>query len=219
MCISNCFLSSSSYVFGELSLHQLSIFQAFFAIIAHKSFWQVCRIKVFLAEGCHHPQGSRPEIWPDFNRWFNASVLQASFFSTQLMVQFWLEWNENRSWQITSSLLNPTHTSSIFQIKIFSYAAKYIWLLRMSKPSLLGQMLCLLWALFFFKVCARCSYKLESWEGKAWNMQKYCILWVKWNILKFFTTPIKSFVQPVLNFSQISPLTTVSNSYVPFGEF
>ena len=49
-------------------------------------------------------------------------------------------------------------------------------------------------------------------------MQKYCTVWVKWSILKFCRTSIKSFVQPVLTFSQISPLTTVSKSHVPFGE-
>jgi len=36
--------------------------------------------------------------------------------------------------------------------------------------------------------------------------------------LKFCRNPIKSFAQPVLTFSQISPLTTVSKSHVPFGE-
>lgn len=119
-------------------------------------------------------------------------------------MQFWLKWNENRSWQITSFLLNPTHTSPIFQIKIFSYAAKHIWLLRISKPSLLGQMLCLLWAPFFFFKCM-CNVQLRTWtwRGKAWNMQNYCTLSVKQNILKFFRTPIKSFVQPILAFSQV----------------
>lgn len=49
-------------------------------------------------------------------------------------------------------------------------------------------------------------------------MQKYCTLWVTWNNLKFCRAPIKNFVQPVLTFPQISPLTTVSKSHVPFGE-
>lgn len=49
-------------------------------------------------------------------------------------------------------------------------------------------------------------------------MQKYCTLMVKWNILKFCRILIKSFVQPVLTFSQISSLTTVSKSHVPFSE-
>lgn len=60
-CISNCFLSSSSYVFGDLSSDQLSIFQAFFAILAHESFWRACRTQVSLTEGCHHLQASRPD--------------------------------------------------------------------------------------------------------------------------------------------------------------
>lgn len=55
ICFSNCFLSSSSQAFGYLSSHQLTIFQAFFAILAHEVFWWVCRTQLSLADRLSPP--------------------------------------------------------------------------------------------------------------------------------------------------------------------